>query len=498
MMPYRLTSRRRKIFAAVFLLLLATPGWTRVLLRWTQPAIPPAASLGVSELVIPIDDEALIKSAHGQGYGVYAEVPIAKVSATASATLKTDLAGIILNPGDAQPIQVDEALRALRSSYSGLPVEVLDTRAQQPQMKGQLVIKRDGILQVTSPTAQPWIDSNLALVRLDQAFRPAQTPLYEFRWELSDSVQQEQGPDAADYLLAVAEAAAFQADLVLDLHPKLQTGLSQHDAAAWAVFKQLRPYLAFSSEAARQASEPVANVGVITDSFLDSYEPVNLLSRHNIPVRVLTTADVKPHSLDAFDLLVIFATPDERMDGRMDERTITAITEFAKRGGTAVLVGAHGSYSWQSAPPAPSGEHAVSYASGKGRIIELAEPVTDPETFAQDIRRLLDITASEPSKDAAPISLWNAVTTVAVPYRVSASGEEVIELVNYAQEPLRVQAKVKGSFSSIRYETPERGCCEPLTPVLRGGFTEFVVPSLHIAGRVHLAGGKAPLKTEGK
>ena len=141
---------------------------------------------------------------------------------------KSDLAGIILNPGDSQPGQIDEELQQLRSAYPGLPVLVLNPRAKQPQMKGQMVIKREGVLQVTSPTAQPWIDTNLALVRLDQAFRPAQTPLYEFQWDLSDPQLQESGPAPADYALAVAEAGAFHADLVLDLHPRLQTDLVQN------------------------------------------------------------------------------------------------------------------------------------------------------------------------------------------------------------------------------------------------------------------------------
>jgi hypothetical protein len=44
---------------------------------------------------------------------------------------------------------------------------------------------------------------------------------------------------------------------------------------------------------------------------------------------------------------------------------------------------------------------------------------------------------------------------------------------------------VKGSFASIRYESPEQACCEALTPRLVDGFTEFVVP-LVIGGRVHL------------
>ena len=51
---------------------------------------------------------------------------------------------------------------------------------------------------------------------------------------------------------------------------------------------------------------------------------------------------------------------------------------------------------------------------------------------------------------------------------------------------MQVQVQVKGSFRSIRFETPEQGCCESLKPTVRDGFTEFVVPSLNLAGRVYL------------
>jgi hypothetical protein len=469
----------RKIFArktvlTLVCLLPAMPGWSKVLLHWTQPSVPPAATMGIKEILVFWDAEALIRTAHRQGYRVYAEVPVAMAPAMVRISVQNELAGFVLNAGDSQPGQIDQTLLQLRSAYPRLPVLVLDAKAKQPQMKGQLVIKKDGILQVSSPTAQPWIDSNLALIRLDQAFRPGQTPLYEFQWDLDDSLQREQGPDTADYLLAVAEAGAFHADLILDLHPKLQNDLLQNNSAAWAVFNQIKRYLAFSSRADKDAGQPEANVGFVTDTYQNSYEPVNLFARHNIPFRVLKTSDLMPQNLEIFDSLVVFATPDER--------TTAAIADFAARGGIAVLVDWRGSYPWQSIQSVPAGEHSVSYASGKGRVIELSAPVTDPEVFAQDVRRLLE-------KDKVLISLWNALTTVAVPYRVPGSGKELVELVNYAQEPLRVQVQVKGSFSSILYETPERGCCESLTPVQRGGFTEFVVSSLRIAGRVHLAGG---------
>ena len=84
------------------------------------------------------------------------------------------------------------------------------------------------------------------------------------------------------------------------------------------------------------------------------------------------------------------------------------------------------------------------------------------------------------------ISLWNALTTLAVPYREPDSRETVVELVNYAQEPLDVQVQIARSFSSAEYESPERGCCQSLRTTQRDGFTEFVVPELKIGGRVHL------------
>jgi hypothetical protein len=459
-------------------LLAVTPAWGRVLLRWGQPSLPAPATMGIRDLVVSWNDAALIRNARRRGYRVYAEVQTAKVADIGPSLAKSGVAGIVLNPVDSQPAQIDDALGQLRSVYPSLPLLVLNPRARQPQTKGQMVIKRNGILQVTSPTAQPWVDTNLALIRLDQAFHPAQTPLYEFQWDLPDSQQQENGPAPADYALAVAEAGAFHADLILDLDPRLQDDLSHNKPGAVAVLSQIKRYLAFASRGEKNPGKPDANVGVITDSYQKSYEPINLLARHNIPFAVLKTSDLKPQSLDRYDLVVVFAT--------MDDSAMKVLTDFASKGGVAVVVDAHGPYPWQSGQSSPAGEHSVAYATGNGRIIELQGQMIDPETFAQDVRRLLD---KDQDKDQLALSLWNALTVVAVSYQ-SPGGEKLVELVNYAEEPISVQVRIKGSFSSIRYETPERACCQSLTPTQRGAFTEFVVPSLRIAGRVHLAGGR--------
>ncbi len=438
-------------------------------IRWTYPDVPPAKTLGLNDLVISWNDDAasFLESTRKQGYRVYLEATPQQASAAAKA-VKNIVAGVLLKVSASEQADADATLQTLRSLYPKLTFMVLNP-GKQPQIRGTLVLNKNGILEVSSPTAQPWLDTNLALVRIEQALHPRQVPLYSFEWELNDSLQKARGPHVEDYLLAVAEAAAFHADLVLSLHDDLQKSLAHNDADGMNLWKQMQGYLEFYSRS-KEPDEPAGNIGVLAGDYEKSYEPINLLARHNIPFRILRTTDLAADRLKEFDMLVVLASPPQN---------IKSITDFAARGGTAILVDLPGPYPWQSSRRVQSGDHWVAYAVGKGRVIELSEPVPDPETFAQDLRRLID-------KQKVLISLWNALTTVAVPYRKPHDGLTMLELINYAEDPLRVQVRVKGSFHSIRYATPERGCCESLTPVQHDGFTEFVIPALRIGGRVHL------------
>jgi hypothetical protein len=459
----------RKAIVLLLWLLTSTSAWSRVFIRWTYPDVPPAKILGLNDLVISWNDAALslLESGHKQGYHVYLEATPQQASAAAEAG-KNFAAGVLLKISASEQTDVDATLQTLRSLYPKLTFLILNP-GKQPQMRGTLVLNKNGILEVSSPTAQPWLDTNLALVRIEQALHPRQVPLYSFEWELGDSLQRAQGPPVEDYLLAVAEAAAFHADLVLSLHDKLQKALAQNDADGMHLWKQMQGYLEFYS-ASKEPVEPAGNIGVLAGDYKKSYEPINLLARHNIPFRILRPTDLAADRLKQFDVLVVLAFPLQN---------VKSITDFATQGGIAILVDVPGPYPWQSSRRLQTGEHWVAYAVGKGRVIELSEPVPDPEIFAQDIRRLVD-------KQKVLISLWNALTTLAIPYLEPHDGVSTLELINYAEEPLRVQVRVKGSFRSIRYETPERGCCESLTPIQHDGFTEFVVPALRIGGRVHL------------
>jgi hypothetical protein len=338
-------------------------------------------------------------------------------------------------------------------------------------MKGSTVIKDGGILQVSSPTEQPWIDSNLAQVRFDQAFSPSQIPLIDFPWESSDALQQAQGPGTEDYLLAVAETGATHSDLILNLHPTLQKALVHGSDEGWAVWKQIAQYMEFYL---REDDRPVAlqaNVGVVTNDFDASYETTNLMARHNVVFRVLPPGDLTPQGLQGLDLVVLFAQPGDA--------AVRTVAGFVEAGGIAILLSLRGPFPWQSTGGDRSTDHSVTYGAGKGKVIELAEGVADPGTFAQDVRRLL-------GKDKLPISLWNASTTLGVPYKLPGSPMATLELVNYSADPMPVQVCVKGSYSVDRYETPERGCCQSIAPIRQDGFTQFDLPWLKIGGRVHL------------
>ena len=440
-------------------------------MQWNEATLPPASSLGVKEIVVVWErasSAALLTTARKRGYRAYVETPLNQATSAAKACGEKRCAGIILKVSESGGEETEKSVAGLRAAYPKLRVLVLSPSGKQPKMRGSLVIKRDSVLEVSSPTAQPWVDTNLALIKIEQRSRRLQTPLYTFSWA-------DQGPQtvltADDYSMAVAEASAFHADLLLPLDEHLQQGLNKRDGEAWALWNQVRSTLKFSASASKGGLEPAANVAVVVDHLDPSDEVSNLLSRHNIPFQLFVAADLKTAELKGFDIVIVFAKPDAE--------TVERIKNLAVDGTTVVVVDAHGKYSWQSSQPVQLNEHTTSYPIGNGKVLELAEPVSDPETFAQDIRRLL-------GKGNALLSLWNGLTTIAVPYKDRGGKTTVLELVNYAGDPLRLQVQVKGSFKTIRYETPEHGCCESLEPVKHDGFTEFVIPEIRIAGRVHL------------
>jgi hypothetical protein len=460
----------RAITFSSFLLLVAIPVWGRVFVEWTEPAIPPAASLGVKDLVIPWgpDKIQLMNTAKERGYRVYARVH----ARDAGAAVRDGLAGIIAEDDSSEPGQgiARKVVQRLRSSYPGISFLVLDSGGKQPQIRGNLVTKRRGVLMVSSPTREPWIDSNVALARVEKIFQPGQAPLLSFSWDLTDPLEKQQGPRAEDYALAVAEAGAMHSGVILPVHPNLQKGLAEGDQTAWREWDRVKTYLSFYSKGSRPETQPVAEVVVVTDRYQDAYEAMNLLARRNITFRVLGPGDVTAERLRGSRLVILFSP--------LDAQAAQALQAFSSAGGTVVVVDPHGPAHWERLP-AVKASAGTSYKIERGETIESSQVVGDPDAFAGKIRDLL-------RRQGVLIYIWNAVTTLAFAYRDPQAGGMVLELVNYAQEPLQVQVRVKGAFPSIRYETPEHGFYPAAQADVERGFTQFVVSHLQIGARVHL------------
>ena len=458
--------------------LIASGAAGKVLLRWTQSNIPAAKNLGVDELAIPwnADAKKLAVIAREKGYRVYLEVVPQQANTVAETEANAGIAGLLLAPALGEEQAAEKLIEKLRSSYPKLTFRLLFSHEKQPKMRGHLLFENNGTVQASSPTEQPWVDSNLASIRFAQAFHSDTRPLYSFAWENSDPLQKQLGPRAAEYALAIAEAGASHADLVLDLPENLQNSLANDKSEAWATWKQVEPFVDFYNREDGDTFQSVASVAVWTDGQQSSYEPVNLMARHNIPFRLFTKEQLNSDSLEDMDLLVAFLTPEKEQ--------VAIISRYASAGGTVVLVGARGSFPWQSTDPVRHADQLKVFSFGKGEIIEFSGPIVNPETFAQDVRRLM-------TKGKVPVSLWNSLTTLVIPYRDPRTDQIVLELINYEAEPLQVQVQVKGTFASIRYESPEQVCCEALAPHLVDGFTEFVVP-LVIGGRVHLQAATSP------
>src|SRR2546421_8436522 len=140
---------RKTVFLLLWVL-TSTSAWSRVFIRWTYPDVPPAKILGLNDLVISWNDGALslLESGHKQGYHVYLEATPQQASAAAEAG--KNIAGILLKVSPSETTDVDVALQALRSLYPKLTFLVVNPAGKQPQMRGTLVLNKNGVLEVSS------------------------------------------------------------------------------------------------------------------------------------------------------------------------------------------------------------------------------------------------------------------------------------------------------------------------------------------------------------
>jgi multisubunit Na+/H+ antiporter MnhC subunit len=422
----------------VVLVLLALAGSTtsvgaEVLVRWDQDRAPSPETLGLTTIVVPGANTAAVLRAVADGYRVYVEIDAANVSGFRLADASVQ--GIILT-GKVTEAEIGGLRTRLR-----LPADrilVVQGGAKWPHIRTNWVTKNNDVLQVAGRSAQPWIENNAALLRILQAERPDRTPLLTYQWQPITRSEVDEGPSLEHYLVAIGEAGSFGGDLLLPLHERFQRRLLAGEAAARAEWSEIKRYIDFYSADLPNRYRPVVNVGVITSHPMVWFETMNLLARHNVPLEVLTPAQLATRDLKAFRLLIVLDQPEGA--------ALDALERFKRDG---------------------------------GKIHRVTAGVADPNGFAFEMRKLL-------GADDRVIDIWNGITVLTAPY-LSADGDIVlVTVLNYAYQPLPVQLRVRGTFGAVEYESPEER--RALVPHQhRHGYTEFVLPALRVGGRVFLS-----------
>ena len=155
--------------------------------------------------------------------------------------------------------------------------------------------------------------------------------LLTYSWQPVTVSDLDRGPRLENYLVAIAEAGSFGADLLLPLHQRFEEALVTGDPDARADWEEIKRFVGFYAWNVPFQHQPLANVAVVTADPMRSFEVMNLLARHNLPFVSLAPAALASNDLTGIDLLIVLDDPDER--------GLQRVQAFASGGGTVLVAG---------------------------------------------------------------------------------------------------------------------------------------------------------------
>ena len=449
------------------------------LLHWYEPA-----TLGLLEdspincllVTWSAPADAAVQTEQQQQIKVYAE-----------AAHKRGLAvlGLVYLPGDASKIAEDSALAgldglvlegdftpefiaAIRKALGSLVVLEIAKDPGAWRWKSAPIVAVAGAVPSArnlsemgirgTPSSEPWIESNIWLVRSFGLVSPSRPVWISSQLENASEV---------DYTRAVADAAAAGGHWIVSLDDALRAKLRARDASALERWRCVSSYLKFTGTQAAWRATPYGNVGIVLDSanteqdLADEY--VNLSTRRQVPYRLLERSRLTADGISKFHALVAIQLDPPTVEERK------LLQDFAENGGLVIAAP-----SWGSAPKTePFAELPV----GKGRVVVYKDP--NPDSVARDLKELL----SDDDLGVVPFNVPSVITLVSG----GDSGQPLfVQLVNYFDHPVEmITLRVAGNFRSANLETPE-GAAPNLPLRSAEGKTEVTIPKLLIWGTVSM------------
>ena len=428
-----------------------------LLVTWSAPA--DAAVEAEQQRIVKVYAEAAHKRSLAVLGLVYAAGDASKIAADAA---RVALDGLVLE-GEF-PREFPAALR--RAAGSMLVIEIA-TDAASWRWKPAPIVAVTGVAPSGhnlaemgirgSPSSQPWIESNLWLVR---SF--ALVSRSRLVWISS----QPEDASAIDYARAVADAAAAGGRWIISLNDGLRAKLRARDPAALEVWHRLSQYLRFAeTHAVSRTLPPYGNVGIVLDAASAKQdvddEYLRLMTRRQVPYELVARSGLNAAAVAKFRALVAidFDPPSD------SERKL--LQDFSNNGGL-VIVGP----SWGDAPKT---EPFAEIPTGKGRMVVYKDP--DPEAVARDLKELL-------SDDDLGVVPFNVPSVITMASGGGPGQPLLVQLVNYFDHPVEaITLRVAGKFHSARMETPDAAAVDlPLRE--DEGRTEVTIPKLLLWGAV--------------
>jgi hypothetical protein len=430
-----------------------------LLVTWSAPA--DAAVEAEQQRIVKVYAEG----AHKRGLAVlgivYAAGDASKIAADAA---RAALDGLVLE--GAFPTEFPLALR--KAAGSMLVIEIAKDAAPW-RWKPAVIVAVAGVAPSGrnlsemgirgAPSSQPWIESNIWLVRSFVLASPSR-PVW-----ISSLLE---NPSAIDYARAVADAAAAGGRWIVSLDDALRAKLRTRDASALQEWRRISSYMKFAeSHAEWRALASYGNVGIVLDPastqqhLADEY--LNLMARRQVPYQLVSRFGLNTAAVTKLRALV--AT--ELDPPSAPERKL--VQDFAENGGL-VVVGP----SWGGAPKT---EPFAEILAGKGRVVVYKDP--DPEAVARDLKELL-------SDDDLGVVPFNVPSVITVSSGGGPGQPLLVHLLNYFDHPVEaITLRVAGKFRSARLEAPE-GAAVDLPLRYDDGRTEVTIPKLLLWGTLSM------------
>jgi hypothetical protein len=370
------------------------------------------------------------------------------------------------SPGSARSLSdTGQALRARNSAAVilamtpwGKLTRSLDILAAADAVAPGLRELAEGV--AASPSSEPWIDSNIWLVRALRSWggpRPV--------W-LAERIAANAAP--VDYLRAIADAAAGGGRWVIALSDALRQDLKHGEPKAVATWHGIATYLKFQQEHTEWYSYPsMAVCGFIQDGSGKnrelSAENLNLTVRRRVPLRIIERSELSAAALA--DLRVVHGI--DMIQPTQQERKI--LSAFAENGGL-VLAGP----AWKQTEIPRDQDYAI-VPTGRGRVAVYRDEWPEPASMAKDLVSLLGL-------ENLGVRLFRSSSLLSHVSTGKSGSRVIIQLINYASYPAEsVLVRVDGEFRSARFYTPE-SAVENLTLESSDGRIETTIPGLSVYG----------------